>query len=137
MKFLEKAQSNQHTTPLGDEACKLYVMLTMAEMKGKDVPLDDELKSHGTKILEKRIEVLKLPIEFTNNAKIAIDCFTLGNPGKTVALLIDCLTKYEGQKVSVSMLSDVYPFGFYNEETFEDYVDNYLKTNKAKWSEIY
>jgi hypothetical protein len=58
-------------------------------------------------------------------------------PGSTVALLIDCLNKYEGQTVTCAMLADLYPSGFYDEPTLMKYVDDYLKTRKVKWAEIY
>lgn len=89
------------------------------------------------RILEKRIEVMQLPIKFTVKGKFAALTLSEGNPGKMMTILIDCLTKYEGQEVDGGMICDIYPIGFYSENSFMDYVDNYIKTRQVKWSQIY
>jgi len=138
--FYKKAQERKSTISLTEKAAEIYMVLTLAENRG----IKDELKipekdfPFTSKIVQKRIEFLKLPINFSKVALFAIDVFAMGNPGKAVALLVDCLTKYEGNlNISVKDLTELYPWGFYNTETFEDYIDNYLKPRKVKWAEIY
>lgn len=100
----------------------------------KELPEMNEI--FGIQVLNKRIEVMKLPIKFTAPAKMAIMAY-VDSPGKIVALIIDCLTAYEGKTVTVKMLVDLYPDGFYTQETFERYVDNEIKTKKHKWAHVY
>lgn len=125
-------------TPLSKEQGQILMMALMAEETGS--PLDPAMKKDRNwslcAIIEKRIEVLKLPIKFTDYALIAHLAFS-DRPGKSVMLLIDSLTKYEGQTVTSRMLCDLYPMGFYSDDTATDYIDNHLKKRTVKWSEIY
>jgi hypothetical protein len=124
--------------PLTDEGMKILAKTMFAEAEGAPVNLKETDPDYPVllKILDKRIEVLKLPISFNLYAKIGMLAL-LDGPGALVTLLIDALNKFEGKEVTVQMLCDLYPFGFYDDKSFEDYVDNYLKTRKVKWSEIY
>lgn len=121
--------------PLNKDDAELLVRCILAEKQKLDIKedLSDNVLAH---IVKKRIEVLNLPIKFTNIAYLAVNCFCK-NPGHVVALLIDALTKYEGKEVTVEMLCDLYPKGFYTQSEFEDYVDTKLKPKTVKWSEIY
>ena len=92
---------------------------------------------HPIKIIDRRIEVLNLPIELTMKAKLLLLVLTGGNPGKMVGSLIDCLVKYEDKTVDCGMVADLYPDGFYSDISFHEYVEKYLKLKKSKWSEIY
>lgn len=128
---------------LSDKDSELFIMATMTEMadKKEGQPSKPELAAAVDdnfliQILDKRIEVLKLPIKFTTPAKMAILAF-VDRPGSLVALLVDCLNNYEGKTVDVAMLTNLYPWGWYDEETFIRYVDEYLKPKKVKWAEIY
>jgi hypothetical protein len=100
----------------------------------EDVPEAEE--AFLVQVLNKRIEVHNLPISFSGPAKMAVLALT-DRPGSVVALLIDCLNAYEGQKVTVEKLADLYPTGFYDEDTLIRYADQYLKTRKVKWSDLY
>jgi hypothetical protein len=140
--FLERAKSQQYTISMDKSLAELFLTAVFLE-KNKDVKslkkdLDtSELGSNFLlQILKKRIVALDLPIEFTLPAAIAAISLA-SNPGKIVTLLIDCLTAYEGETITINKLTEMYPFGFYNEETFIDYIDNYLKPRKVAWSEVY
>lgn len=123
---LEKEYSGVLTTLL------LQVNIT----KSDDMPGDKELP-FTSKVVKKRIEVMKLPIEFTDAALLSIDIFTQGNPGRAVVFLIDALTKFENGIVSLNDVCEkLYPMGFYTEEALEEYIDG-CKDRKYKWSEIY
>jgi len=92
-------------------------------------------------ILEKRVEAFNLPIKFTLPALLAATCLAT-NPGRIIALAVDCCTRFDPgdgtiHEVTVENLTDLYPFGFYSEEAFGKYVDEYLKPKKIKWSKIY
>jgi len=142
--FLSNAQKNIGCAPMSEGAAQEYTIAVMLESAcEKSIPRD-ELRKEQIPVIEiilKRIEVLNLPITFTPEGLMAAYAMTEGNPGRAVTILIDCLTEHEGKTVNASMLADMYPYGFYSEETFTDYVDNYLKNpevrNQIKWAEIY
>jgi hypothetical protein len=99
-------------------------------------PLEDIEKSFLIQVLNKRIEVIKLPISFTPTAKMGILAF-VDRAGYLVTLLIDCLNAFEGKKVDIEMLAALYPVGFYDEPTLDRYIDGFLKPRRVKWAEIY
>lgn len=119
---------------LTDEQSRMLISILLSNNE-PDIP-ENEIP-FPIKIIEKRIDVLKLPIKLTTTAKLLLLVLTDGNPGKMVTSLIDCLVKFENQTVTKDMVCDLYPNGFYNENSFIEYVDNYLKLKKSKWSEIY
>ena len=80
---------------------------------------------------------MKLPIKFTLKAKFILWVLTEQNPGKMMVALIDCLTHYEGTEVTDDQVCELYPDGFYTDDSVRNYVDNYCKTKLCKWSEIY
>ena len=127
---------------LSDRDSRMFVIATLNEMADKkgEKPSEEVMRavegSFLIQILNKRIEVFKLPIQFTSSAKMAILAY-VDRPGSLVALLIDCLTAYEGKTVDVNMLVELYPDGFYDEETMIRYIDEYLKPRTVKWAEIY
>ncbi len=118
---------------------EIFIKCVFAEAQGANIDLK---KDSGievpflTKILLQRIEAFELPISFTPVAALGIGAL-VKNPGQTVALLVDALNKYEGESVDMEKLSELYPFGFYTQDSFEQYVDQYLKPRKVKWAEIY
>lgn len=118
---------------MSDEQSKLLITCALAE--GKELKMTDELPLLS-QIVKKRIEALKLPIKFTDWGLMAINAL-VRVPGAAVALLIDALTMFENKEVTVSDLCELYPFGFYDEESFEKYIDDFLKPRKVKWAEIY
>src|SRR5512137_2310528 len=113
---------------------QLYLVGCLTDSEGKPSPSIDE--QFLVQILNKRIEVHKLPISFSDGAKLCVLALT-DRPGSVVALLIDCLTNFEGQTVTSKQLADLYPVGFYDEPTMIRYIDEYLKPKKVKWAEIY
>ena len=142
MTFLEKAQSLQFTSPMKPAEAKLFAMAVLLEQSSGRALLADTIdeneKSMAMDVVLKRIKAFDLPIGFTIPGLVALECLAGGNAGSLIVILIDCLNKYEGRMdVSLKDLSDIYPFGFYNDEVFTDYVDNYLKPRKLKWSQIY
>lgn len=94
-------------------------------------------KPFALKMIEKRISALELPIQLFPSAKIAMLILTDGVPGKMNAALIDLLIKHENNDITVTEVCETYPIGFYSEKSCSEYIDNYLKTKKTKWSEIY
>lgn len=141
--FLENAGKNIGCSPMSEGASQEYVMAVMLESGEHSVPMEQlrDEKIFVIEILLKRIEVHNLPIKFTPEGLIAAYAMTENNPGRAVVLLIDCLTKHEGETVNAGMLAELYPYGFYSEETMCDYIDNYLKNPevkpKVKWAELY
>lgn len=88
-------------------------------------------------IIQKRIEVMDLPIKFSPWGLAATLVFAK-SPGQAVTLLIDCLDECEGETVTVETLCKrVYPQGFYAQRSFEYVIDEIHKKRKAKWSWVY
>jgi len=142
--FLNNAQNNIGCAQMSEGAYDELAWAIAWDSDEDKVPQMEFLRENKITVIEiilKRLEVLNLPIKFTPGGLIGAFAMTEGNPGRGVTLLIDCLTKHEGKTINASMLADMYPFGFYNEETFTDYVDNYLRNievrNQIKWAEIY
>ena len=116
---------------LDKETFKLFLSMALMEKENQpfpDVPSEGRFLSN---IIRKRIEVLKLPIKFTE-----YDLF-VDRPGSAVLLLIDALTKYEDETITIKKLAELYPNGFYDEQTLVTIIDEELKTGKRKWAEIY
>jgi hypothetical protein len=132
--FPAKAQSKQFTEPLSMDNTKLLLIAVTNEMKGGEMELGN---SHILNIIDKRIEALDLPIKFNPMGKLTLLALSDSNPGRAISILIDCLTLHEGEEITADMLCRMYPWGHYNEATFVDYIDNYLKPRKVKWSEVY
>jgi len=125
--------------PLDDDSMKLLSRCLLVEMgigslKNPSIP-DDELP-FLSQIIKKRVDVLKLPVTLSSTGLLAVNAFAK-NPGQAVALLIDFLTKFEGKEISATTLSELYPWGFYTEDSMNAYIDDYLKPRKVKWAEIY
>lgn len=125
--------------PLTETGSKILLSAIIGE-EGK-APMSEEQRKYLNnmflvQVLKKRLEVFKLPIEFSDDTILAMLAF-VDRPGTMMVLLIDCLNAYEGKKVTVAMLVDLYPTGFYDEATFGRYIDDFLKTRKVKWSEVY
>ena len=141
--FPSKAKNSSFCTPMSEGAAQEYVMAVMLESGDHNVDMEG-LRSENILTIEiilRRIEAYNLPITFTPTGLIAAYAMTENVPGRAVALLIDCLTVFEGKTVTASMLAELYPYGFYSEKTFEDYVDNHLKQvdfrNSVKWATLY
>lgn len=133
--FVDKAKDPENTVPMSELGTKIFLSSVMYANEAQS--LADEDFSLTMAVVKKRIESFKLPIEFDTPALMAVEGLAEGNPGKAVAILIDCLTHYEGGKVTPREIAMLYPWGFYNDSVFVDYVDNYLKPRKVKWSELY
>jgi len=94
-------------------------------------------------IIQKRIEVMNLPISFTPKALLIALIMTDGNPGKMITVLIDCLDNFLDDEENPVEIDDdklsmnLYPWGFYNNDSFQQYVETYLKPRKVKWGHIY
>ena len=105
--------------------------------KEEDINIPDNNLPFILQLLNKRVEALKLSINFTNKGKLAAMVLSEGNPGRMVTILIDCLIKYEGKTITDDEICSLYPMGFYDDDSFEIYVEQYLKPKKTKWSNIY
>lgn len=116
---------------------KIFIHLTL--LTGDDVPNYDDIYklSIASQIVDKRINAFGLPIKFTKAALLSISIF-VDIPGEAIVFLIDALNKFENKTVTVQMIAtELYPYGFYDQESFEWYVENKIKTKEIKWAEIY
>jgi hypothetical protein len=132
---------NPRYTPMDEEQSKLFTTACLLEGRqpGQDdlAALEKSLSEQFfIKVLDKRIEAMKLPIQFSQTGKMAALAF-VKVVGAMVVLLIDCLNAYEGKTITTAELADLYPIGFYDEATLERYVDDYMKPRRVKWSDVY
>lgn len=117
----------------------MHAMFSEAEKtkSGEDIFELPEKMTPTMQIIQKRIDVMELPIKFTAAALVATVGLSEENPGRAVTILIDCLRKFPEGEVDTEKLSLLYPTGFYDDQTFADYIDNYLKPRKIEWAKIY
>jgi hypothetical protein len=121
--------------PLDEEQSKLFLNCMLNDVFNIDINSKVE-NLFFSKIIQKRIEVLDLPIKFTCYGMLMVSALC-STPGEVIILLCDCLYHYEGKRVSVNDISNLYPFGFYNEETVLNIIDNYMKARVHPWSQVY
>lgn len=123
--------------PLNDDDAGDFMKCLLIETERSVAISEDAVKTlFNYEIINKRIEALKLPISFTPTAYLAMLCLT-GSPGGFVTVLIDALNMFEGECVDVAKLTRLYPYGFYDTESFTKLIDDHLKPHNLKWSEIY
>ena len=126
----------QNMTP--EKAVFMFDCIALAHQY-KDFTIVDKIEAElpwPALAVRKRIEVMKLPISFTSTALFSFAAFT-GVVGGYITILIDCLNKFEDKIVTLDDLIDLYPNGWYTEESFGYYVDNHLKKKTFKWAEVY
>jgi len=137
--------SKENSVPLRSEVGRFFIEMAMMEAtEGKKAFSQEELNSlfEGEEtpfpigVVAKRLEVLKLPIQFTKAAWSAFTIFP-DRVGGVVLMLIDLLTEYENQLVGLADIIEMYPYGFYNEEALMDRIDNHVKKGEFKYSFVY
>lgn len=117
--------------PMNGEQCEALLVMLIAEMQDKqmfDKLYESTVKEKDSicKVIEKRVEVFKLP-KFEPSAVMFISMIVSGNPGKSVLAMIDTLDawksiekKSDDDKIDAKFMSTyVYPFGFYDNDGFE------------------
>lgn len=140
----------------------MKLLMTCIVMSNTDILSNKKLYDEtcdciSNKIIDKRIEVLNLPIKLEPKLEVAATIWCT-NAGRTVAFLIDCLkfiSKGNGvyakwlidhpkgltpEKITLTLddvCDHIYPHGTYTEDYFCDYIDNTLKKLKCDWAEIY
>lgn len=132
------SNSKQCTQPLDPRGSELFLLLSFAESGRKELTSAEYTEDLPflSKIILKRIEAYSLPIQFTKESLLAVNCLC-STPGDAIILLVDCLNKFEKKLVTVKDLVTCYPWGFYTKDSVGDIIDNYMKPRKHKWSEIY
>lgn len=127
-------RSSENTVPLDDIAIAGLNFCMGVEDK-PDIYSEIELPDLS-RIVDKRIECMKLPIIFTKPALLAVCMFTT-LPGEAIVLLCDALTYFERKTVRTKELMALYPYGFYKKEIFQKIVQGEILTNKHRWSNVY
>jgi len=140
----KELEFNPTYSPVSAEQTQQFMSILLGEPKeGFDKMMSSDEAPFPIQILNKRVNLMELPIIFTSKAKMLALILTDGNPGKMVTLLIDCLTHLdletdqEKRLIDENKIIDIYPSGFYSQNSFIEYVDNYIKLRKVAWSEIY
>ena len=116
---------------MSDERLKL-----MFDEVIKTTPNDD-LFLHN--IMLKRIEAFELENFIPDYFVMYIDIYNLYNPGRVVlfvCLLVE-MSKQLGRRLTVSDVNNMFPIGFYNDETCIWMIDNLIKTKIHPEYKIY
>lgn len=127
---------NPTYAPLSDIRITMVLLAALEDVSVQGAEPENVEIQFLIQVLNKRIEVMKLPISFDGPAKTAVLAL-VDRAGAVVVLLIDCLNAFEGKTVTVNMLMDLYPLGFYDEPTLMRYIDDYMKPRRVKWAEVY
>ena len=134
-------------TPFEEYQTRLFIMFTMEDKKKPEerkfindfINSDDYNGQFITKVLKKRIEAFKLEDKINDEVLAMWICFGISSPGAAIIYLIDLLEFYEThhRKADISDISNIYPFGFYDENTLLFIIDNIMKPNRSIFSKIY
>lgn len=130
-----------------DQSLILMQLMMLEEQKPEVIPgLLEGLKDEFLyKVYQKRVEVLKLPIKITNTALYALLCLC-DRVGHVPVFMIDCLEFQKARSPEIEkapeitlqdVMSEMYPWGFYNEIAFIDRIDNEIKQCKGEFDFIY
>lgn len=125
------------------DGVKMFMMLKLMK---DDVPDDDEdLVKFLNKDTIGRIVMLRhrtfkpihnLP-DIENRVLVLIDYISGGRPGSGILMLMDLCAKVNKDKITFDDFTQNYPLGYYSSETQREIVNRYVKTGKAKFSEMY
>ena len=67
-----------------------------------------------------------------------IAILSCGNPGRAIMMLIDLCGTFKNRSIITSAeIVEKYPNGIYSDDTFMNICDNYVKTGKVLFSEMY
>ena len=138
---------NKQYELMSEETTSILVTLLLAEGNDKALEAIEAVHNHMYEsstvaaIIYKRYQVFKesknLP-EIDDSVFLIVDSFANGNPGRGVLFLIDILGNYHTKdKITLDDVINLYPNGYYNFETCQNIVDNYVKTGLLKFSELY
>ena len=138
---------NKQYELMSEETTGLLVNLVLIEKEGEALKKLKDFANHMYEsstvaaIIYKRYQVFKesknLP-EIDDSVFLIGDSFANGNPGRGVLFLIDVLGNYHTKdKITLDDVINLYPEGYYNFETCQNIVDNYVKTDLLKFSELY
>jgi len=132
---------NKTYDPITPEATISYAMSMTLPDSDQRMLCEMFLESPMGMMVYKRIEVYELQDKIDNCEIFKIlMIFNINNPGKAMVILLDFLEYYDrhSKKANVKdMMLEVYPKGFYDESTFINIIDNYIKTKKVKYAGIY
>lgn len=146
--------------PLSREQSMMLATMLLSDQFSKDViENEDQFLSLQTEkvrenmdllffpcAIQKRIDYMKLPIRFTNEALIAVLAMC-DRIGAAIMLLVDCLDEFTPKVdyvtlkdmprdayhiVSLQDLIDMYPWGFYDfdDSAFQDFMETKIKRNR-------
>ena len=138
---------NKQYELMSEETTGLLVNLVLIEKEGEALKELKDFANHMYEsstvaaIIYKRYQVFKesknLP-EIDDSVFLIGDSFANGNPGRGVLFLIDVLGNYHTKdKITLVDVFNLYPEGYYNFDTWQNIVGNYVKTGLLKFSELY
>ena len=132
---------------LDKEEVELFVTLSL---ENREKEISEELKNEFeefakvdplTNLIYLRYKYFKdkliLP-EITPLVFITIAILSEGNPGRAIMILIDLCGTFRNKSIITSNeIIEKYPNGIYDHDTFMNICDNYIKTGKVLFSEMY
>lgn len=129
---------SEKSVPLSPEQSRMMIQATVMDMSDGEKAMSQSdvarMFPEGVPfpigVVTKRIDAMKLPISFTLGALLMTSIMPDRAAG-VVIMLIDLLSEYEGQVVTVKKVAQKYPFGFYSEDALIERIDE-LKADPAK-----
>lgn len=142
--FIEDVMREKNFRPeyknLSEDGVRLFLQFTTSSEVLQHVLKSKEYKDQFfTEILDGRINTFELQEKVKHEALISYIVFELNNPAKVILLLIRLLEFYEKNKRAAGWkdIVNIFPMGFYDDNTCRFIIENCLKTRKTINSEIY
>lgn len=134
-----KYRENAKYKPLDQEEVGMMMIILNVEINWKNIKLPEKELPLASKIVKKRIDVMKLPLKYNTTGITSVSLF-VDRAGFAVLFLIDCLNILIPLNLDMTcknICMYVYPHGFYTDESAINIIDEFIKTRKIKYAEIY
>lgn len=129
--------------PMSPEDTQIFMSISFMNDESADNILKEMTSGdnfNAVNIIYKRYqafkEVMNLP-EMTSKAFLSSMYLGIDSPGKAVLFLVDILGRSEGNITENDISMNMYPYGFYDDSSCRLIIDDYIKTKKLKYSEMY
>ena len=124
-----------------DGMVALSMILSLETEKKLDTELKDIIDNDfASRVFSKRIEYLDAKDKIPDIVTLALSVFGFRTPAEAVIAVIDCfnhVAKTGEVLTAKAIYTEIYPDGFYTEDTVTLIIDNVLKPNKCSTADIY
>jgi hypothetical protein len=111
---------------MGRKMNELEAMIMATEQfKGKEFPSSEDIKKFdfGAKVLQRKVEVFKIPVKITTLAYLLLDCYAQGNPGFIQLLTLDLLDKIRDKEekiIDTDLIANTWPWAVPEHKDYSD-----------------